>query len=231
MKAFLLAAGHGSRLRPLTDRMPKCMVPIAGVPMLAIWLKICERTGIEEVTINLHAHAESVRTALDQYGRAIKVRLYEEPVLLGSAGTLVSNRDWVADEPYFWVFYTDVLTNVNLKKMLNYHMKRDMVATIGLYRVKNPSSCGVVNFDTDYVVQEFVEKPIHPQSDWAFSGVMVAAPSLLDWIPQRSPVDLGFDVLPSLAGRIRGYPITEYLVDIGTPDKYEAAQRTWPGLQ
>jgi len=198
--------------------------------MLAIWLKICERTGIKEVTINLHAHTESVRAALDQYGSTISVRLYEEPLLLGSAGTLIRNRDWVADEPYFWVFYADVLTNANLKNMLSYHINSNMIATIGVYRVKNPNSCGIVSFDREHVVQEFVEKPSHPKSDWAFSGLMIAAPSLLDWIPHRSPVDLGFDVLPSLAGRVRGYPITEYLVDIGTPDSYNAAQKTWPGL-
>jgi mannose-1-phosphate guanylyltransferase len=230
VKAFLLAAGHGTRLRPLTDNMPKCMVPIRGVAMLDIWLEICEQAGIDEVLINLHAHSEPVRAALRQSQRGVRVHLSEEPVLLGSAGTLVRNRDWVGTEPYFWILYADVLTNTNLSEMLRFHIKSDPVATIGSYRVKDPSRCGVITFDPDYLVQEFVEKPVHPRSDWAFSGLMIASPKLLDSIPSRLPADLGFDVLPRLVGRMRAYPILDYLTDVGTMENYEAAQQTWPGL-
>ena len=122
MKAFLLAAGHGTRLRPLTDTVPKCMVPIRGVAMLDIWLQICDRVGIDEVLINLHAHSEPVRAALQHSKRRVRVILSEEPVLLGSAGTLACNRGWVEAEPYFWVLYADVLTNANLNEMLQFHI-------------------------------------------------------------------------------------------------------------
>jgi mannose-1-phosphate guanylyltransferase len=230
VKAFLLAAGHGTRLRPLTEKMPKCMVPIRGRAMLDIWLEICEQAGIDEVLMNLHAHSDPVRTALRQSKRRVRVHLSEEPVLLGSAGTLVCNRDWVAAEPYFWVLYADVLTNANLNEMLQFHIKSTPVATIGSCRVKDPSRCGVLTFDPDFLVQEFVEKPAHPRSDWAFSGIMIATPMLLDTIPSRLPVDLGFDVLPRLVGRMRAYPISDYLTDVGTMENYEAAQETWPGL-
>jgi mannose-1-phosphate guanylyltransferase len=230
VKAFLLAAGHGTRLRPLTDNMPKCMVPIRGRAMLDIWLEICEQAGIDEVLINLHAHSEPVRAALRQSKRGVTVYLSEEPVLLGSAGTLVCNRDWVATEEYFWVLYADVLTNANLNEMLQFHIKCAPAATIGSCRVKDPSRCGVITFDPDFLVQEFVEKPTHPRSDWVFSGLMIGTPMLLDSIPSRLPVDLGFDVLPRLVGRMRAYPISDYLTDVGTMQNYEAAQETWPGL-
>jgi mannose-1-phosphate guanylyltransferase len=206
------------------------MVRIRGRAMLDIWLEICEQAGIDEVLINLHAHSEPVRAALRQSKRGVRVHLSEEPVLLGSAGTLICNRDWVATEPYFWVLYADVLTNANLNEMLQFHIKSDPAATIGSYRVKDPSRCGVVTFDSDFIVQEFVEKPVHPQSDWVFSGLMIATPMLLDSIPSRFPVDLGFDVLPRLVGRMRAYPIFDYLTDVGTMENYEAAQKTWPGL-
>jgi len=206
------------------------MVPIRGVAMLDIWLQICERAGIDEVLINVHAHSEPVRASLRQSKSRIKVHLSDEPVLLGSAGTLVSNRDWVAAEPYFWVLYADVLTNTNLNQMLQFHINGAALATIGLYRVKDPSRCGVVTFDPDFVVQEFVEKPTHPRSDWAFSGLMIATPVLLDAIPSRLPIDLGYDVLPHLVRRMRAYPILDYLTDVGTMENYKAAQETWPGL-
>jgi mannose-1-phosphate guanylyltransferase len=231
MKAFLLAAGHGTRLRPLTDRTPKCLVPIAGVPMLEIWLQVCRRAGIDQILINLHAHSDLVRTALQHKTDDIEVRVSEEPVLLGSAGTLLANRRWVADESSFWVLYADVLTSADLRRMLKFHAARQPDATIGVYQVKDPTRCGVVSFDHDQVVRQFVEKPLQPESNWAFSGLMVATPAMLDCIPQRFPVDLGFDVLPQLSGRMLAYPITDYLTDIGTMENYRTAQSAWPGLE
>jgi mannose-1-phosphate guanylyltransferase len=230
MKAFLLAAGHGTRLRPLTDHVPKCLVPIQGVTILDIWIELCRRAGVSELFVNLHAHADAVRTALGQADRGIKVRLSEEKVLLGSAGTLLSNRDWVASEPEFWVLYADVLTTADLSKMIAFHRSHRPPATIGLYQVNNPSQCGVVAFDSNQVVREFVEKPLEPRGNWAFSGLLIGTPELLDVIPPKLPADLGYHVLPRLVGRMMAYPISDYLVDIGTLERYEAAQTSWPGL-
>jgi mannose-1-phosphate guanylyltransferase len=230
LKAFLLAAGHGTRLRPLTNTIPKCLAPICGVSMLEIWLEVCRRSGIDEVTINLHAHPEPVRTAIAGCNHSVKVLISEEPVLLGSAGTLLANRDWVSSESYFWIFYADVLTNADLSAMVELHKKRQPAATIGLYKVRDPSRCGVVSFDDQFVIHEFVEKPANPKTNWAFSGLMLGTRELIDAIPSRTPVDLGFDVLPRLSGRMIAYPMTEYLLDIGTLENYQMAQATWPGF-
>jgi mannose-1-phosphate guanylyltransferase len=230
MKAFLLAAGHGTRLKPLTDRIPKCLAPIRGVPMLEIWLEVCRRAGIHEVLINLHAHTDEVRAMLERRKTDIQVRVSEEPTLLGSAGTLLANREWVARESSFWVLYADVLTTVDLGRMVQFHSRHQPIATIGLYQVKDPARCGVVAFDDNLIVREFVEKPVQPKTNWAFTGLMVATPELLERIPARFPVDLGFDVLPQLVGRLLAYPVTDYLMDIGTMENYQSAQNNWPGL-
>ena len=230
MKAFLLAAGHGTRLRPLTDAIPKCLVPIRGTAMLDIWLELCRRAGVHELFINLHAHADAVRTALASKDVGINVHLSEEQVLLGSAGTLAANQKWVASEPEFWVFYADVLTNVDLSLMLAFHRQFRPAATLGLYQVSDPQRCGVAIFDENKVVREFVEKPAQPKSNWAFSGILLGTPDLLQAIPRELPADLGFHVLPRLVNRMLAYPISDYLVDIGTMEKYQSAQTTWPGL-
>jgi len=229
MKAFLLAAGQGTRLRPITDEVPKCLVPIRGVPILEIWMEICRGAGIDEVMINLHTHAHIVRDWVNNHRNGIRVLLAEEPTLLGSAGTVLAGRDWVASESCFWILYADVLTNANLSRMLEFHTKRQP-ATLGLYQVQDPSSCGVVSFDENMIIRNFLEKPAHPRSRWAFSGVMIGTPELLNRIPSRSPVDLGFDVLPRLTGQMLAYPISDYLLDIGTLENYQAAQASWPGL-
>lgn len=230
MKAFLLAAGQGTRLRPITDVVPKCLVPIRGVPMLHIWMEICRDVGIDEVMINLHAKADVVRSWVKNNRNGIRVRLAEEATLLGSAGTVLASRDWVASESCFWILYADVLTNANLSRMLEFHLAHRPAATLGLYQVPDPSRCGVVLFDEQMIIRDFQEKPADPKSRWAFSGVMIGTPELLKQIPSRYPVDLGFEVLPRLIGQMLAYPISDYVLDIGTLENYQAAQTSWPGL-
>jgi mannose-1-phosphate guanylyltransferase len=230
VKAFLLAAGQGTRLRPLTDKVPKCLVPIRNVPVLGIWLELCRRFGIDEILINLHSHAEMVQEYVRNNSSEVKVHLSHEAVLLGSAGTLRANRDWVVGEPCFWVLYADVLTTANLERMLEFHQLRRPIATLGLCRVPDPQRCGVVQFDEAGVIREFVEKPAHPASHWVFSGLMIGTPELLDAIPSSQPADLGLDVLPHLAGQMFAYPVHDYLLDVGTMENYRSAQTSWPGL-
>jgi mannose-1-phosphate guanylyltransferase len=230
MKAFLLAAGKGERLRPMTDIIPKCMVPIQNVPLLGIWLELCRLHGIQEILVNTHSHADIVHSYLRGYQNGIKIHIADEEILLGSAGTLLANRNWVKSERVFWIFYSDVLTNVNLAGMLEFHLRRKLVATMGVYEVANPKQCGIVTVDPENVVQEFTEKPADPRSNLAFSGILLATPAIFDVIPHRIPADIGFDVLPGLVGRMSAYPISEYLVDVGTPSSYQKAQQTWPGL-
>jgi mannose-1-phosphate guanylyltransferase len=230
MKAFLLAAGNGTRLRPLTDTIPKCLVPVQDRPMLSIWMEVCRRAGISEILLNLHAHADVIRGALATMSNGLTVRAVEESVLLGSAGTLLANREWISSEPYFWILYADVLTNADLSKMLAFHRQGKLPITLGLTQVEDARRCGVANFDENMMITEFVEKPENPKSNWAFSGIMLAQPSVLDAIARPAPADIGFHLLPQMVGKMRAYRITDYLLDIGTRENYDLAQRTWPGL-
>jgi len=232
MKAFLLAAGHGTRLRPITDSIPKCLVPIRGVPMLAIWLSVCKKLGIEEVLINLHAQADAVLGFLRQSGEHnVRVHVSEEKQLLGSAGTLRANRQWVEGEDLFWIFYADVLHRADLRGMLQLHRRHGLAATLGVYEVPDPTRCGIVSTNCQGVIDGFVEKPRQPIGNLAFSGLMIATPEVLNVIPDsNAPSDLGFHVLPKLIGQMLAFPIRDYLIDIGTLENYQRAQATWPGL-
>ena len=230
MKAFLLAAGHGTRLRPQTDTLPKCLLPVQGVPMLEIWLALCRRHGISEVLVNTHAHSGAVVEFLSRWRDGMQVRVIEERKLLGSAGTLLANRNWVESEEKFWIFYADVLTCMDLNSMLRFHSPSS-AATIGIYRVPDPRRCGIVGVDDRDVLVSFVEKPANPSSNLAFAGIMIATQQLLESIPQKAGADIAFDVLPRLIGRTRAYRIDDYLLDIGTKENYEQAQQTWPGLE
>lgn len=230
MKAFILSAGNGTRLRPLTDSVPKCLLPIKGVPLLEIWLNNCRAGGITDVLVNVHAHAGAVKEFAATQKSGVTVSIVEEPQLLGSAGTLAENRAFVAGEEAFFVLYGDVLTNVDLQRMLGFHQQKNLSTTLGIYQVPDPNRCGIVTMDENAVIQNFVEKPAHPTSNWAFSGVIVAGQTLFESIPNRRPADIGFDVLPKMAGKMAAYAISEYLIDIGTLENYQTAQRSWPGL-
>jgi mannose-1-phosphate guanylyltransferase len=229
VKAFLLAGGHGTRLRPLTDSIPKCLVPIRGRPLLDIWLELCARSGITDVLINLHAHSQTIKRHLQRRQPPVNVRLVHEDQLLGSAGTLAANRSWIGSDAAFWILYSDVLTNTNLKRMSEFHLCHGAVATLGLYQVPDPTRCGVAITDEKGVIVGFEEKPQSPRGNQVFSGLMVAGPRFFEAIPESVPADIAIHVLPRLLGQMMAFPIADYLIDIGTLPNYEKAQITWPG--
>ena len=171
-----------------------------------------------------------VRDFLAKSAVDIKVRLFEEASLLGSAGTLRANQAWVASESSFWIFYADILTTANLSRMADFHRRHQGVATLGVCPVPDPCRSGIVVVDAAGTIRQFIEKPENPSGNLAFAGIILARPELLESIPDQVPADLGRDVLPRLVNRIFAHLITDYHLDIGTPESYAAAQRDWPGL-
>lgn len=219
MKAFLLAAGLGTRMGDITRRTPKCLLPVDGVPLLSRWFELLARAGVEAVLVNTHHLADQVRAHVASSRPPLDVSLVHEDPLLGSAGTLAANRDFAGEDEPFLVVYADNASTVALRDFVKAH-RDDVAGTIGLFRVPDPQNRGVVCLDADDRVVEFVEKPEHPRSDLAWAGLLVATHELLDAIPESVPCDLGHDVLPGLVGRMRGVPIESYHADVGTPENY-----------
>jgi mannose-1-phosphate guanylyltransferase len=228
MKAFLLAAGVGSRLRPITDTIPKCMVAIDGQPLLDIWLDAFDRAGVDEVTVNLHHLPDVVRRHIAARTGPPAVRLVFEPELLGSAGTLMANREWVdADEP-FLACNADNLTDFDLRSLIQAHREHDAIATLTVFHSERPWAGGVVELDAAGRVTGFAEKPAHPVSDLTNAGMYAFHPKVLDEIGSVPPKDIGFDLLPRLVGRARAVLVEGYFRDIGTADAYRRAREEWP---
>lgn len=228
MKAFLLAAGIGSRLRPLTDSIPKCMVRIDNRPMIDIWFDSFNRAGVHEVLVNLHYLPDVVRRHVAARTGSPSVRMVFEPELLGSAGTLAANREWVADEEFFLACNADNLTDFELADLIDAHRAGDAIATLAAFHSENPSAGGVLEVDAVGRMTGFTEKPLRPASDLVNAGIYAFSPVVLDEIHQGPPVDIGFHLLPSLVGRARVVPVEGYFRDIGTPDTYRQARKEWP---
>jgi mannose-1-phosphate guanylyltransferase len=228
VKAFLLAAGVGSRLRPITDTIPKCMVTIDGRPMLDIWLDALERAGVDEVLVNLHHLPDVVRRHLDDRAGPPAVSVFFEPELLGSAGTLAANRAWIGTDEMFLACYADNLTDFDLRSLVMAHEGQDAVATLAVFHSEHPSTGGVVEVDRSGTMTSFTEKPRNPISDLVNAGMYAFHPSVLDEIGDPPPRDIGYHLLPRLIGRAKIVPVKGYLRDIGTMAAYQQAQREWP---
>ncbi len=228
MKAILLAAGLGTRLRPLTDRVPKCMLPIEGRPLLDLWLDSLAGAGVDEVLINLHHLAQTVRDHVDARRGLPAISTVYESELLGSAGTLSANRTWVRDEDVVLVCNADNLTDFELRSLVEFHRRSEVVATLTLFEAEFPSACGIVDVDEEGRVVGYTEKPKDPHSNLANAGMYAFDPRLFNEIEPPFPKDIGFDLLPRLVGRAATMLITGFFRDIGTPEAYERAQAEWP---
>lgn len=228
MKAFLLAAGIGSRLRPITDATPKCMLVLGGRPLLDIWLNAFARAGVDEVLINLHHLPDVVRRHLAAHMGPPAVRTVYEPELLGSAGTLVANRQWVDNEEFFLACNADNLTDFDLQSLISAHREYSPIATLTVFHSPNPSAGGVVEIDAVGRVIGFAEKPSQPVSDLTNAGMYAFHPRVLDEIDAVPPNDIGYDLVPRLVGRARAILTDSYFRDIGTADAYRLAREEWP---
>jgi mannose-1-phosphate guanylyltransferase len=228
VKAFLLAAGLGTRLRPITDTTPKCMLVIDGRPLLDIWLDAFDRSGVDEVLVNLHHLPDVVGRHLAGRDGWPVVRTVFEPELLGSAGTLAANRAWVDGEELFLACNADNLTDFDLRVLIDAHREHCAIATLAVFRSERPSEGGVVELDAAGQVIGFAEKPREPVSDLTNAGMYVFHPHVLDEIGGEPPRDIGYDLLPQLVGRARAVPVEGYFRDIGTPMAYQRAREEWP---
>jgi mannose-1-phosphate guanylyltransferase len=229
MKAFLLAAGFGTRLKPLTDLTPKCLLPIDGKPLLYWWFQLLERHRVAEVLINTHYLYEPVREYINYYNKTGNLLVHEfyEPILLGSGGTVAANKSFVANEDSFLICYADNLTDVNLSAMTEFHNSHDGLLTMVLFRANNPRQCGIAEADKNGKIVEFTEKPQNPKSNLANAGIYVTRKEIFDYFPKREFIDFGNDMLPQLIGQMYGWEMQDYLIDIGTLENYQRAQFDW----
>lgn len=230
VKAVLLAAGLGTRLRPLTDSVPKCLLPICGKPLLQYWFENLAAAGIGEVLVNTHWLAEQVEVFVAGWNSSkLKVTTFHEPVLLGTAGTIVACRAWWEGASEVLILYADNFTTVQLEDVLKFHRFHDLPFTLGIFETDEPWRCGIVVLDHKGVVIDFVEKPENPRANLASGGIYVADPAILkeilDWNHRSGePYDLGRHVLPRLIGRMMAYRLQGLLLDIGTPESYRHTQ-------
>lgn len=227
VKAMILAAGEGTRLRPLTLEMPKVLLPVGGVPLICHTLSWLKSHGISEVAVNLYHLGEKIKDFLGDGSRfGIKVFYSPEETLLGTAGGVKRMEHFFGST--FVVVYGDVLTDFDLTVMIQFHREKNAVATLVVLEVSNPWEVGVVEIDDGGGIVHFAEKPPKgtKPGNLGSGGIYILEKEVLDCVPLQGCSDFAYDIFPKLikhGARIYGYLLNpeDYLHDIGTLDKYQ----------
>ena len=224
---MILAAGLGSRLRPLTTHLPKPLVPILNRPLLWYLIRQVRQAGIHEIAINLHYRGEQIRSWLgcgEHLG--VEVTYSEEAELLGSAGSLGRIRPFFGNEPAL-IVHGDILFDVDLSAVIQYHFSRAALATLVLHPAHHRYNYGKIRVNAHGQIAQFVDQQAPwvsgPLIETLFTGVQVLDPAVLDIIPAARVAALTTDVYPGLLTNpsgLYGYLMQGYWSDIGTPRRY-----------
>ena len=228
MKAILLAAGLGTRLRPLTNTIPKCLVPIHGQPLLGIWLERLTKAGLDSFLINTHYLAEQVEQFVTASPYRNQVTLVHEPTLLGTAGTLMANLDFFQGEDGLLI-HADNYCLADFKQFIEAHRQRppQCLMTVMAFRTPTPSTCGILEVDDQGVVVGFHEKVANPPGDLASGAIYLLSPEFLDMAATdlRAVTDFSTEVIPGLIGSMFTYKTAAPFIDVGTLASYQQANQ------
>lgn len=227
MKALLLAAGFGTRLRPITDTIPKCLVPIHGKPLLGYWLDLLLPSAIDRALVNTHYLPDVVREYVSNSSWHDKVDLVYELRLLGTGGTVLANQDYFAKETFF-VAHADNLTRFDPVAFIQAHVNRrpGTLITMMTFDTDVPQSCGIVELDNDGLVIGFHEKQPNPPGRLASAAVYLFEPEIIDFMNNlnKDEFDISLDVVPYFLGKIQTFHNADYHRDIGSPESLRLAE-------
>ncbi|MDP2801189.1 MAG: nucleotidyltransferase family protein [Phreatobacter sp.] len=232
MRALLLAAGFGTRLRPLTDTVPKCLVPIHGRPLMDYWLDLIFRDdAISHAVVNTHYLSDVVERHVAASPWRDRVTLVHEPELLGTGGTLVANRIALGSGPVL-LAHADNLTTFDVAAFQSAHARRPPGAAMTMlaFRTDDPRSCGILELDDMHLVQAFHEKVENPPGNLANAAVYIIEPEVTEAAAQLGKpfVDLSTEVIPRFVGRILAHETAGYHRDIGNLDSLARAHVEFP---
>ncbi len=231
MKAILLTAGFGTRLRPLTYFVPKCLLPVNGRPLIEYWLNTLVEVGIKSILMNLHYLSDIMKDWVRESAFVNTIKISYEDMLLGTGGTLLRNRDFAVDDPVMLI-HADNLCLSNFELFIKAHAKRPPGTEITMmtFTSFSPESCGIVEIDNKGVVRAFHEKVSNPPGNLANAAVYIVEPQIINFLQELNKpfIDFSTEVLPYYIDRIYTFHNDIYHRDIGTLESYMAAQIEYP---
>jgi mannose-1-phosphate guanylyltransferase len=231
MRALLLAAGLGTRLRPITNTVPKCLVEINGRPLLDYWVELLSNAGITDILINLHYLPEMVRAYASNCAYPVNITTVLEDELLCTGGTLLRNRAFFLQEPVLLI-HADNLSLFDVRAFMEkfYSRGQNIDITMMTFHTDAPEACGIVEIDERGAVCAFHEKVKARPGKLANAAVYILAPTVVNFIASlgREVVDFSTEVLPHFMGRINTFHNDVYHRDIGSLESLTLAQSEYP---
>ncbi|MCM8806931.1 MAG: NDP-sugar synthase [Candidatus Omnitrophica bacterium] len=229
MKALLLLGGFGTRLRPFTITTPKALLPILNIPFITYQLELLRIYGVKEVILGIGYKGEEFKKIMN-IGKKMGLKLYlsYEKTPLGTAGGIKNAEKFLKGNEPFFVFNGDILANFNLEKIMNFHKEKNAYVTIGMVKVNDPSSYGLIVTDDEMRIKKFIEKPKPEEiiTDTINAGVYIFQPEVLEEIPKGIEVSVEKETFPLLLEKGRemyGYVHYGYWLDVGTIEKFKKA--------
>ena len=226
MRTILLAAGLGTRLRPLTDNTPKCLLPVNGKPLLQIWLERLSQSNYGPFLVNTHYLSDQVEQFALQSEFKDRITISHEPTLLGTAATLIHSVDFFEGEDGL-LLHADNYCTADLAQFSAAHKCRPTGCeiTMMIFRSDNPSACGIVELDERGVVTSFHEKVPDPPGNLANGAIYILSRAALVEIAEglAEARDFSTEILPRFIGRIYAFHAQGIFIDIGTPKSYSLA--------
>jgi NDP-sugar pyrophosphorylase family protein len=237
MKAMVLAAGQGTRLRPLTDTQPKALVPVAGRPMIEYSLLLLRYYGIQDIVINLHHHGEQIEKRLaDGSQLGLQISYSVEPELLDTGGGLLKAKPSLQDDTFI-VINTDVLIDLHLDEMLEFHRKQQAAGTLVLRPDKDADRYGSMDIDEEYRICRFLDTRMPMQSPGPvrklmFTGVQVLEPKVFDYMDDAmtahkfSTTRQTYPRMLADGQPLYGFCFDGFWQDLGTAERIQQAERS-----
>lgn len=230
MKAMVLAAGLGARLRPITNNIPKPLIPVAGRPLIHYTLNLLKKHGISEATVNLHYLADMIKKEIGDGSRfGIKVNYSYEPEILGTGGGLKKVEDFFSDGTFI-VINADILVDLDLTDVARFHKEKRAIATMVLRHDNDVDSYGAIEIDAEGRIRQFLGKIDYkgaPLRRLMFTGIHVLEPEVLSYIPSNTSCCINRTAYPEMIStgeRVYGYVMDGYWSDLGTPERYRQAE-------
>lgn len=229
IKAFLLSAGIGSRLRPITNSIPKCLVPLGDTPILGIWFKKLEQISCKSVLVNTHYLSSQVVDYIQNVrsNYSFDITTSFEKSLLGTAGSLMANLDFL-DDSLCILIHADNYMYDSLYPAIRQHCINQPLLTMITFNTLSPQSCGIVTVNDENIVQSFHEKVLSPPGNLANGAIYIFDSRFLDYLRnldclQSDLFDFSTQILPGLVGQIQIWHTFEMFTDIGNLESYQLA--------
>ncbi len=224
MQAIILAGGLGTRLMPLTQDLPKPMIPVLNKPLMEYSVDLLKKHGINEIGVTLMYLPQYIKNHFENGNKFdVKIKYFEEETPMGTAGSVKLAQSMISDT--FIVLSGDALTNIDITKIHKYHKSKGADITIVLSKQENPLEYGVVLTDFENRITSFIEKPQWENvvSNTVNTGIYIIEKHILDKIPTDTPFDFSKDLFPMLLKedcKMYGYITEDYWCDLGNKDDY-----------